>query len=124
MMRRCYNKDDIGYKWYGKKGVIVCKEWHNYHTFRDWALKNGCAHGLQLDRINNKESYNPTNCRFISQTENIYNSGAAKLTKLLVQEIRDLWKNSQITRKELAKMYRISTSQLSRILTYDAWREV
>lgn len=33
MMYRCYFKDDKSYKYYGAKGVSVCKRWHRFDYF-------------------------------------------------------------------------------------------
>ena len=27
VLQRCYNVNDTGYKWYGKRGIKVCKNW-------------------------------------------------------------------------------------------------
>ena len=71
MKSRCEYKADVGYRWYGNKGVSICEEWSNYPTFKKWALKNGYADNLVIDRINSKENYNPDNCRFITQSKNV-----------------------------------------------------
>ena len=74
MIRRCYNPNDTGYKWYGAKGITVCKEWKDDHgAFVKWALSNGWKKGLQIDRANNKLGYSPNNCRFVTNSENSAN---------------------------------------------------
>lgn len=57
MMNRCYDKSHVGYESYGGKGVIVCKEWHDYNNFRNdvinlpgWALKFNDPVNYQLDK--------------------------------------------------------------------------
>ena len=73
--QRCYNPNNISYKWYGAKGVNVCSEWQrDYLAFREWMLNNGydetLPRGIQtIDRINFKEGYSPENCRLITITE-------------------------------------------------------
>jgi len=52
----------------------VCKEWReSYLKFKEWALNNGFEPGLQIDRIDNKQGYNPSNCRFVSSLINTNN---------------------------------------------------
>lgn len=73
MMRRCYEERNNRFYRYGARGIKVCPEWHDLKEFAKWAFANGFEHGLQLDRINNDGDYEPDNCRFVTQSENIRN---------------------------------------------------
>ena len=70
MKNRCYNANEPGYKWYGAKGVIVCEDWHDYAKFKSWALANGYTDELSIDRIDPNGDYEPSNCRWITRSEN------------------------------------------------------
>lgn len=71
MKTRCYNSNDKDYKYYGKKGIGVCKRWKdNYLTFKNWALANGYKPGLTIDRIDSEGNYEPHNCQWITNAEN------------------------------------------------------
>lgn len=75
MKRRCYNKERKAYKYYGAKGITVCKEWlNNYNSFHDWALSHGYNNNLTLERIDFNGNYCPENCKWISQKEQTQNS--------------------------------------------------
>ena len=70
MKNRCYNQNDRHWKWYGAKGVTVCEEWKRFEPFRDWALTNGYADNLVIDRKDSSKGYSPDNCQWITQSEN------------------------------------------------------
>lgn len=71
---RCNNPRSKIYKYYGERGISVCKEWDaDYAAFRTWAMDNGCKSGLTIDRINPNGNYEPSNCRWITQKEQCLN---------------------------------------------------
>lgn len=70
MLGRCYNKNTEYYRWYGGKGITVAEEWKVFLPFREWALANGYAEGLSLDRIDSSMDYKPNNCQWITRREN------------------------------------------------------
>lgn len=66
MKKRCLVPNDTSYKYYGGKGINVCKEWaDSYEAFREWALSNGYKDNLTLDRLDSKDNYRPDNCRWV-----------------------------------------------------------
>ena len=73
MIQRCENTKNPNYYLYGQKGVKVCSEWReNYQTFKTWAYQNGydTEHNLTIDRIDSDGDYCPSNCQWISLSEN------------------------------------------------------
>jgi hypothetical protein len=71
MLSRCRNPKTINYKYYGGKGVSVCRSWSkNFMSFYLWAVKNGYSDRLTIDRIDTKNGYLPSNCRWITIQEN------------------------------------------------------
>ena len=81
MLARCYNPNSRSYKDYGGRGIGVCEEWKNHEkicthygiwskgwkAFEKWALENGYAEGLTIDRIDNDKDYSPSNCRWVTK---------------------------------------------------------
>jgi hypothetical protein len=73
MKQRCYNKNNPGYKDYGERGIKVCERWYN--SFRNFLKDMGRKPSpeLSLERINNDGNYEPDNCRWATQSEQLYN---------------------------------------------------
>lgn len=69
MRRRCFSPANKRYKYYGRRGITVCPEWSDFLTFKAWALANGYAEDLSIDRIDNDADYTPENCRWATQKQ-------------------------------------------------------
>jgi hypothetical protein len=79
MKWRCNPKNTTAdHKMYYERGVRVCAEWENdYIAFRDWALSNGYADNLSIDRYPDLNGgYNPANCRWATQKQQCRNTKA------------------------------------------------
>lgn len=73
MIDRCFNKNNISYKYYGGRGVRVCKEWAEaFLPFYNWAMANGWSEGLELDKDikGDGKLYSPETCCFVTRTKN------------------------------------------------------
>ena len=70
MIQRCANPEHPRWKYYGARGVRVCKRWRaSFANFL--ADMGGRPEGdMSLDRINPEGHYRPSNCRWISFDEN------------------------------------------------------
>lgn len=74
MRNRCRNQNVPCYPYYGGRGISVCEEWQAFEPFYDWAMANGYAETLTLDRIDVDGDYNPSNCRWITRKEQMNNT--------------------------------------------------
>lgn len=71
MKTRCSNPKFRQFQDYGGRGIRVCKEWDgSFAVFQSWALANGYAAHLTLDRYPNGDgNYEPDNCRWATRSE-------------------------------------------------------
>lgn len=70
MKERCTKRGTRHTKNYGDRGISVCREWvDNYEVFRKWALNNGYNDDLTIERIDVNGNYCPSNCKFITLSE-------------------------------------------------------
>lgn len=67
VISRCENPNHNRFPDYGGRGITVCGEWHDYLTFKRWAISNGYAEGLTIDRVENDKEYSPNNCRWVDR---------------------------------------------------------
>lgn len=67
MVRRCHNPKDARYRYYGGRGISVCKEWREDFTrfYADMGEPPTDKHSI--DRIKSDGNYEPGNCRWATQ---------------------------------------------------------
>ena len=71
MKGRCLCPTNESYNAYGGRGIRICDEWaDDFMAFYNWAISNGYAETLSIDRIDNDGNYCPDNCRWITFEEN------------------------------------------------------
>lgn len=71
MRRRCRDVDGLHGKYWGGKGIIVCREWDSsFENFQEWSLTNGYKLGLTIERDHPDGNYEPSNCLWITKSRN------------------------------------------------------
>lgn len=76
--RRCYNPNVVHYDRYGGRGIRMCDAWRNsFEAFmRDMGPR---PPGGTIDRIDNDGHYEPGNCRWVPQKQQVRNMSANRL---------------------------------------------
>lgn len=70
MKRRCSDVNSRDYKWYGGKGISVCDRWKESLTNFVEDMGDSYFDGASIDRIDPNGNYEPSNCRWLSVSEN------------------------------------------------------
>lgn len=73
MLQRCRNPQNPNFANYGGRGIIVCERWLSFENFiSDMGEPPTAKH--QIDRVDNNGNYEPDNCQWATQTENLRNN--------------------------------------------------
>lgn len=74
MHSRCNNSKSTSYKYYGAKGVAVCKRWNDFRNFVEDMGER--PEGMTLDRYPDKNGdYEPSNVRWATYKQQRENQG-------------------------------------------------
>lgn len=78
MKDRCQKPNDKRYLHYGGRGIKVCERWLAFENFYA-DMQPTYQRGLSLDRIDVNGNYEPSNCKWATQTEQIANRRNSRL---------------------------------------------
>lgn len=76
MRDRCTNSNNEYWRWYGGKGIKVCRRWVGLNGFTNFLNDVGRAPSPQhtLDRRRSGGNYTPSNCRWATRLEQARNT--------------------------------------------------
>jgi hypothetical protein len=120
MIARCIYPSQMYYDDYGGRGIKVCDRWMHgengmsgYECFvADMGEK---PRGLTIDRKNNDGNYEPGNCRWATQSEQMLNTRASKVTPEMADQIRLAYKIGE-TQIRIALRFGLSQSHVSTVI--------
>jgi predicted DNA-binding protein (UPF0251 family) len=149
MRDRCLNPNNTAYqKWYGAKGITVCERWLKRNPI---GTNKGWAPGFQafvedmgpkptpkhqLDRIDPAKSYEPSNCRWVTTSEQASNKKPYKRpsvqgeknknVKITEEKVKQLRKDRKqgYTYDQLKSKYGISKSTVAQIVKRKTWQHI
>ena len=89
MFKRCYVPAHDSYRWYGARGITVCKRWHQFVNF--YADMGPRPPGTTLDRIDSNRGYSPSNCRWATWKEQGRDRNTWKAAPEAMRNRRNIW---------------------------------
>lgn len=90
MLNRCRNANVPAYKWYGGRGIKVCKRWLKFENFlADMGKAPSRQHSIEREKVD--KGYSHANCRWLLQTEQANNK---------VKSRRLLFKGESLTARD------------------------
>jgi hypothetical protein len=77
MRSRCTNRKEGCFRYYGGRGIRVCRRWDKFENFL--ADMGQRPKGTLLDRKNNNRNYSPSNCRWVNSTVSMRNRRSCRM---------------------------------------------
>lgn len=88
MRARCGNPQHPAWKDYGGRGIKVCDRWSVFESFlEDMGAR---PPGLTLDRLDNDGNYEPGNCAWRTQADQVHNRRHPSLWRVRKLNVSDV----------------------------------
>lgn len=120
MRGRCLRVSHQDFKYYGGRGIKVCRRWESFANFiADMGPRPGP--GYSIERRKNDGDYTPKNCYWATRREQGRNTRTVKLNSEEVRQIR-VFLRERIPQTTIARVYKISSKLISAINRGRAWQ--
>src|SRR5215831_4422852 len=124
--QHCNNPSSQVYRYYGGRGIRVCKRWD---TFKQFAVDMGShpGRGWTIDRKNNDGDYKPSNVRWAVRSTQQRNKRTTKLTWADVVAIRARYKPGKnqytpcVSFQQLANEFGVGHTTIENIVRGRKW---
>ena len=105
MIHRCKNQKSRLWRWYGGRGIKVCKRW--LASFDNFYADMGPRPSkyYSLDRVNNDGNYTPKNCRWATKTQQQGNMRFYRVKgRMPKREALIIWRNPKLSVSEAIEL--------------------
>jgi hypothetical protein len=99
MLQRCHNPKSTSYKYYGARGISVCKRWRSSFLAFLSDMGKKPSPKMSIERVDNDGNYRPDNCKWATRAEQRKSQRNGKLTP-------EGWKRRSDSAKARAPFYR------------------
>ena len=114
---RCYNRNNIHYKNYGGRGIIMWEGWiDNLVAFVEYikSLPGSGNPKLSLDRIDNNGNYEPGNLQWATRIQQANNT-RRNITQRQIECVEDKLKSSFLSHIAIGKLFGMSPGTVVKI---------
>jgi hypothetical protein len=121
MKSRCNQEYNF---YYGARKIIVCKRWQGEDGFKHFEEDMGQppSDKHSIDRIDSDGNYEPNNCKWSIQKEQMRNRRCNKLTEENIIEIRNKHMIGNYSYAELGRIYNCDSTHIRKIVLGERWK--
>ena len=121
MKNRCLNMRAKDYKYYGGRGICICKRWLVYELFiNDMGRRPTNKHCLERRDVNG--NYTKQNCYWATRQQQAQNRNYCKISLKLAAKIRRFYQTGKGNQYELARRFKVTQATISQIIRGCSWK--
>jgi hypothetical protein len=124
MRQRCSNPNCPAWKWCGARGIKMCERWSLFANFLQ--DMGDPPSGLTLGRRNHDKDYDPRNCCWLTDKQQLAHqkrSHMRKLSSIEVRKMRRLFMRGA-TYSSLAKQFGVGASTCQKAVSKQTYADV
>jgi len=120
MISRTKSKNN---KNYGGRNITVCERWSGKNGFTNFLDDMGPqpSDEYSIDRTDNDGNYEPSNCKWSTQEEQIRNRNCVKLTETDVMDLINKYSTNTYSFTDLGKIYNCDPTHIRKIIIGERW---